>query len=92
MFKLKIAILKFRDRDQLAISFPSDDRRSHRDREKKIADRDRDQKMGDRSCLGYMSMTEAFLSLTSFINTIIQECTVRNRVYRIFNQFCDDFS
>ena len=40
----KIAITKFCDRDHLAIFFSSEDRRSPRDRDQKIA---------DRSCLAY---------------------------------------
>ena len=47
----KIAIVKFCDRDHIAIFYKKKDRRSPRDREKKIADRD--QKIGDRSCLDY---------------------------------------
>ena len=42
----KIAILKFRDRDHLAIFLSSEDRRSPRDREKKIADQIADRAIG----------------------------------------------
>ena len=47
----KIAIVKFRDRKHLAIIYSTEDRRSPRNHEKKIADQISDRAIGDRSCL-----------------------------------------